>query len=96
MSNKIELEYDPEKNKRNIEQRGLPFDLGEFVLTDPNVVTKRDNRKDYGEDRFLSFGKAGELKLCLCWTPRNGRVRVITLFRVHEKEWEKYYGKDGN
>jgi len=96
MSEKIELEYDHEKNLRNIKERGLPFDLGEFVLTDPNVATKRDIRKNYGEDRFLSFGKAGELNLCLCWTPRNGKVRVITLFKVHEKEWEKHYEKNDN
>jgi uncharacterized DUF497 family protein len=94
MGERIELEYDDEKNRRNIAERGLPFDLGEFVLTDPNVATECDNRKDYGEKRFLSYGKVGGLRLCLCWTPRNGRVRVITLFKVHEKEWEKHYGKD--
>jgi uncharacterized DUF497 family protein len=94
MGERIELEYDLEKNRWNIEERGLPFDLAEFVLTDPNVVTEGDYRKDYGEKRFLSYGKVEGLRLCLCWTPRNGRVRVITLFKVHEKEWEKHYGKD--
>ena len=92
----IELEYDQEKNQRNIKERGLPFDLGALVLADPNVVTKCDDRKDYGEDRYLSFGMVGGLKLCLCWTPRDRKVRVITLFRVHEKEWEKFYGKNDN
>ena len=86
------LEYDPKKNRRNIDERGLPFDLGGLVLVDPNVVTKQDIRMDYGEDRFLSFGKVGGLKLCLCWTPREDRIRVISLFRVHDKEWEKHYG----
>ncbi|MDR0321848.1 MAG: BrnT family toxin [Treponema sp.] len=90
----IELEYDLEKNMHNIEERGLPFDLAEFVLTDPNVVTEADYRRNYGEERFLSYGKVEGLRLCLCWTPRNGRIRVITLFKVHEKEWEKHYGKD--
>ena len=92
----IELEYDAEKNQRNIDERGLPFDLGELVLADPKVSTKLDNRKDYSEDRFLSFGKVGALKLCLCWTPRKGKVRVISLFKVHEKEWGKHYGKNDN
>ena len=36
------------------------------------------------------------LELCVCWTPRNSKVRVITLFRVHEKEWGNHYGKSDN
>jgi len=96
MNFKVELEYDPEKNQRNIDERGLPFDLAGLVLTDPNVVTEQDMRKDYGEERFLSYGLAGNLRLCLCWTPRENKVRVISLFRVHENEWEKHYGKNDN
>ena len=30
MFQKIALEYDPEKNQRNIVERGLPFDLAEL------------------------------------------------------------------
>jgi uncharacterized DUF497 family protein len=90
----LEFEYDSEKNRRNIIERGLPFDLAEFVLSDPNVVTECDYRRNYGEKRFLSYGKVEGLRLCLCWTPRNGKIRIITLFKVHKKEWEKHYGKD--
>ena len=96
MGEKIELEYDPEKNQRNIDERGLPFDLAELVLADPDVVTEHDDRKNYGEDRFLSYGMVGGLRLCVCWTPRGSKMRVITLFKVHEKEWEKHYGKNDN
>jgi len=96
MHEKIEIEYDLEKNQRNIVERGLPFDLAQFILSDPDVVTECDERKDYGEDRFLSYGMVGGLRLCACWTPRNGKVRVITLFKVHEKEWGNHYGKSDN
>ncbi|MDR2476459.1 MAG: BrnT family toxin [Treponema sp.] len=72
-------------------KHGLDFEIAEFVLADPNVKTRQDNRHDYGEDRFLSFGLVGELRLCLCWTPRNGKIRVIALFQVHEKIWSKRY-----
>jgi len=94
MGENIVIEYDLGKNDKNIQERGLPFDLAEFVLNDPNVVTEHDNRKNYGEERFLSYGKVGNLRLYLCWTPRGGNIRVITLFKVHEKEWGKHYGKD--
>ena len=96
MIQKIELEYDPEKNQRNIVERGLPFDLAGLVLADPNVVHEVDNRKDYGEPRLVAYGNAEGLRLRLCYTPRGEKIRVITLYQVHKKAWEKHYGKDDN
>jgi len=88
------FEYDPEKNRRNIETRALSFGLAEEVFADPNMKTVVDNRRDYGEVQFSSYGRAGERCLKLCWTWRGDKIRVITLYQVHKKEWEKYYGKD--
>jgi uncharacterized DUF497 family protein len=88
------FEYDDEKNRRNIEERGLSFNLAEFVLADPNVVTRIDDRKDYGEIRVISYGFVDGMRLRLCWTPRGKYIRVISLFTVHKKEWEAHYGKD--
>jgi len=92
MSQKIEIEYDPEKNRRNIDERGLSFDLAEFVLADPNVVQEIDNRKEYGEPRLIAYGYVEGLRLRLCYTPRGKKIRVITLYQVHEKQWKKHYG----
>ena len=94
MSEKIELEYDPEKNQRNIDERGLSFDLAELVLADPNVVQHIDDRKEYGEQRFIAYGNVEGLRLRLCYTPRRGKIRVISLYQVHKKAWEKCYGKN--
>jgi len=88
------VEYDPEKNRRNIETRGFSFDLAKSVFADPNIKTVVDDRRDYGEIRYLSYGRVGERCLKLCWTPRGDKIRVITMFQVHKKEWEKHYGKD--
>jgi uncharacterized DUF497 family protein len=88
------LEYDDEKNRRNIEERGLPFDLATRVLADPNVLVKIDDRKDYGEPRYIAYGLVDGDRLRLCWTPRGDRIRVISLYKVHIKDWEKYHGKN--
>ena len=37
-SEAIILEYDNTKNKRNIAERDLPFDLAALVLADPDSV----------------------------------------------------------
>ena len=95
-SEKIELEYDSEKNERNIAERGLPFDLAELVLADPNAVQQIDDRKEYGEPRFIAYGNVEGLRLHLCYTPRGQKIRVISLYQVHEKAWEKRYGKNDN
>ena len=94
MNGQIELEYDPEKNQLNIDKRGLPFDLAEFVLTDPTAVHEIDDRKEYGEQRFITYGKVEGLRLRLCYTLRGSKVRVISLYQVHKKAWEKHYGKN--
>jgi uncharacterized DUF497 family protein len=94
---KMVFDYDSEKNLRNIKERGLPFDLAEFVLADPDVKLEVDNRKDYGEERLIAYGKAGELRLRLVYTLRGDELeicRIIALYQVHDKEWKKHYEKD--
>jgi len=61
-------------------------------FADPNVVIRPDNRKDYGEKRYLAFGIADGMKLCLCFTPRKGLIHLITIYKANKKDWEKNYG----
>jgi uncharacterized DUF497 family protein len=91
---KIVIEYDFAKNQRNIEERGISFDLAEFVLTDPNMKWEIDGRHDYGEPRYIAYGLVEGMRLRLCWTPRGNKIRVISLYQVHKKEWEKHYGEN--
>jgi len=90
----IILEYDPEKNRRNIELRGLSFDLAKRIFADPNMKWEIDARRDYGEDRYAAYALVDGLKLRVCWTPRGNKKRIITLYQVHRKEWEEHYGKN--
>ncbi len=53
-----EITFDPEKNERNLRERGLSFELAaEFDFE--TAVTTEDTRCDYGERRFRSFGFIG-------------------------------------
>jgi len=90
----IILEYDPEKNRRNIELRGLSFDLAKSVFADPNMRPEIDDRRVYGEDRYVAYGLVDGKRLRLCYTLRDDKIRIITLYKVHKKEWEAHYGKD--
>jgi uncharacterized DUF497 family protein len=84
--------WDSEKRESNIQTRGLDFVmLADFVLADPNVVIREDNRQDYDEARFLAYAMVEETRLCLCFTPRGDKIHLITIFKVKEKQWRKNY-----
>jgi uncharacterized DUF497 family protein len=94
MNTEIILEWDEEKRQRNIAERGIDFVDAVEVLLDPKMTLYRDVRKNYGENRFNAYGISKGRHLRICFTPRNGKFRIITIFKVHEKEWRKHYGKN--
>ena len=73
---------------------GIDFDIAKSVLSDPNVVIEVDKRKDYGEIRSLAFGRVNNQRLCLCYTMRGEKYRVISLHITNKKRWEKYHGRN--
>lgn len=85
----MEIEFDPEKNARNVELRGLPFDLVADFDFDSALVA-RDAREDYGEDRFIALGLIGERLHVLAYTMRGDRLRVISFRKANAREIERY------
>lgn len=56
VSNKyVKIEFDPRKRDKTFTERGLDFARAEEVFAGA-TLTWRDDRQDYGEDRFISFG----------------------------------------
>jgi len=87
--------WDPKKREQNIKERGLDIlYLAPKVFADPNLVVKQDVREDYSEDRYVAFAFVDDLRLCLCYTLRKDKIHLITIFKMHKKEWEAHYGKN--
>ena len=81
--------FDPAKNKRNMALRCIPFDLAEQFEWDTALIVE-DLRKDYGERRFQALGLI-EGRLCaLVFTPRAGKVHVISLRKASRRETKRY------
>ena len=56
-----EITFDPAKSRRNIAERGLSFELA-AELDWETALIRIDNRRDYGEARYLAMAKGeGEL-----------------------------------
>ena len=89
----IILEWDEEKRLRNITERGIDFEDVTDVFADPDMRLYLDERRDYGEERFNAYGLSKNRHLRVCFTVREGKIRIITVFKVHQKEWNKCYGK---
>jgi uncharacterized protein len=87
----MQLSFDPDKNERNIQERGLDFNL----VTDLDWATAlidEDTRHNYGERRYRVLGCIGERLYALIFTPRADKVHVISLRKANARE-VKHYGK---
>jgi uncharacterized DUF497 family protein len=78
----VPISFDPRKNERNIAERGLSFELVEDV------------RRDYGERRFQALGMITGRLHALVFTPRAGRVHVISLRKANRREIRLYEAQD--
>jgi hypothetical protein len=49
-------------------------------------LTRIDDRRDYGEPRFISAGRLDERIVVIVWTPRGRARRVISMRKANERE----------
>ncbi len=91
--------WDEEKRQRNLFKHGIDFsDLEGFF--EGALLTREDQRADYGETRFQSIGVFYGIPLFVVWTPSDDsscEVRIISARKAvrHERNaWVSYYGAD--
>lgn len=88
----MEISFDPIKNARNLAGRGLPFNLAE-QLDWSSASIEEDGRKDYGERRYLALGLIEARLHAMVFTPRHGKVHVISLRKPNQREVKDYEQK---
>lgn len=81
----MDLSYDPAKNTRNIAERGLSFDRAADLEWSTAWIVE-DLRRPYLERRFQVLGLIDQRLHMLVFTPRHGRVHVISLRRANRRE----------
>ena len=87
----MEIEFDPAKRALTLKDRGLDF-LDAPRLFEGRSLTVVDDRVDYGEVRFISYGFIGAAAIAVVWTDRDGVMRIISMRRMHLEEIE-YVGQ---
>jgi uncharacterized protein len=83
------ISFDPSKSQRNELERGLPFSLVE-ELDWSTAWMVEDVRENYGERRYLVLGVIRERLHAMVFTPREGRVHVISLRKANQREVKQY------
>ena len=82
-------EWDPRKAISNLEKHGVAFeDVVGFHWDEALVIP--DRRQEYGEPRFLAYGLIGSRLHALVFTPRSGRIRVISLRKANSREVRRW------
>lgn len=81
----MEISYDEAKRLRTLKERGLDFEDAPRVFAAPHFDLA-DDRKDYGEERYLTFGMLDGRHVSIVWTPRDNGRRIISMRHVHEEE----------
>jgi uncharacterized DUF497 family protein len=85
----MNVEFDPNKDARNVRFRGLSLSLGSAVMM--NLIGEiEDVRRDYGERRMIAFGMVEGKLLCAVYTRRGDTVRIISLRRASEREIRRW------
>ena len=85
----MKVSYDPEKRAKALAERGLDFDDAVHVFAG-SVFDLDDDRKDYGEPRWITFGLLNERMVVLVWTLRGATRHIISMRKANEREQKIY------
>lgn len=79
------ITFDPTKRALTLQARDL--DMAESVLIFAGThLTVPDDRKDYGEPRFITFGTLDGRMVVAVWTQRGDTRRIISLRKANDRE----------
>lgn len=85
----MRIEFDEAKRSATLEARGIDMARAGELLTGA-TLTVEDDRRDYGENRFITIGFLDTRMVVLVWTLRHGAYRIISMRKANEREQSLY------
>lgn len=83
--NPVEIGFDPAKDARNVARGRLSFEAVAGFDFDSAIV-KVDDRKEYGETRYIAYGFVGARLHALVFTLRDECLHVISFRKANKRE----------
>lgn len=90
----MKIEFDPIKRNMTLERRELDMARADEIFAGP-TLTVEDDRRDYGEMRFITIGMLDNRMVVMVWTWRLPARRIISLRKANEREHTLYAARLG-
>lgn len=86
------MDFDWDENKRviNLRKHGVDF-VDVPLIFDGDTVTVEDNRYNYGEQRFVTFGLLQGMVIAVVHTENDRLIRVISARKATKYEQQIYF-----
>lgn len=89
----LEFEWDATKSMGNLEKHGVSFLTAAAIFLHERLE-RIDDREDYGEERWITLGRAESEVYRVVFTWRSEkRIRIISAQKANKEERETYYGQ---
>ena len=85
----MRIEFDAAKRDQTLRERGLDMAPADEIFAGA-TLTAADDRRDYGEDRFITIGLLDARMVVVVWTARRGARRIISLRKANDREQALY------
>ena len=93
MGQSAKCSWDDGKRALNSVTHGYDFADLDDIFDGRFLVTRQDTRKDYGEPRFNSVAELRGCIINITFTPRVGRIHLISVRPASREERKVYHDK---
>lgn len=91
----MEFEWDEAKRIFNLRNHGIDF-VGIEQVFEGETVTIPDDRFDYGEERFVTFGLLDGRVVAIAHTETDEVIRIISVRKATKDEESSYFKEISN
>ena len=91
----MEYEWDDAKRLANLRKHGIDF-IDVPAVFDGDIVTVEDDRYDYGEQRFVTFGLLQGRVIAIVHKEREVFIRIISVRKATKYEQRTYFEQVSN
>ncbi|NEP12942.1 MAG: BrnT family toxin [Symploca sp. SIO2C1] len=91
----MEYEWDEAKRLVNLRKHGIDF-IDVSTVFDGDTLTVEDNRYNYGEQRFVTFGLLQGRVVAVVHTEREDCIRIISTRKATKYEQRVYFEQLSN
>ena len=86
----MDFEWDESKRQSNIRKHGVDF-LDAAAIFANDTFEIRDDREDYGEERWIAIGHADGAVYRVVYTIRVDVIRIISAQKASRRDRERFY-----